>query len=114
MEVKDGDCADKLGMKDGDKIRTRKIRTRKGTTSTQQKVVVDCLSTFDEKIKDATNQVEGEMVEKIKEVNKEEKSKKLEKEESLPRISETKVEENSESKYISSMYLKISNIDRIS
>ena len=118
-EVKDGDSADKLGMKDGEKIRTKK--TRKNTSSTQQKVAVDCLSPFDKEIKDATNQVEGEMVEKIKEVNKEEESKKLEKikEESLPQISETnglindqveEVEENSESRYISSMYLKISNI----
>ena len=118
-EVKDGDSADKLGMKNGEKIRTKK--TRKVTPSIQQKVAVDCLSLFDKEIKDATNQVEGEMVEKIKEVNKEEESKKLEKikEESLPQISETnglindqveEVGQNSESRYISSMYLKISNI----
>ena len=38
-EVKDGDSADKLGMKDGDKIRTAK--TRKDTAFNQQKVVLD-------------------------------------------------------------------------
>ena len=38
-EVKDVDSADKLGMKDGDKIRTAK--TKKDTAFNQQKVVLD-------------------------------------------------------------------------